>query len=174
MNVLAVDQAKSGAWSVFDSKTLELVDYGTFTFDTKKYTYAKTILFIEEIIASVIKAYDIGFVMIEDIQLRKNTQTFKKLAQLQGVLINLCERNKLLYGIAAPSQWQNYCRARGRNTEEIKNQVTSIPVTGKKESKILSVQFVLDRFGIETENDNLADAICIGYYTVNNVEIPKK
>lgn len=174
MNILAVDQARNGAWSVFDSETGELVDYGTFSFDTKKYIYAKAILHIEEIISSVIMAYDIGFVMIEDIQLRMNAQSFKKLAQLQGVLVNLCERSKLLYGLVAPTQWQNYCRARGRNSTEIKKQITSISQNEKKESKVLSIQFVYDQFGIETDNDNLADAICIGYYAINNIEVAQK
>lgn len=174
MNILAIDQARNGAWSVFDNESGELVGYGTFSFDTKKYTYAKTILYIEEIITAVINAYDIGFVMIEDIQLRMNVLSFKKLAQLQGVLVNLCERNKLLYGLVAPTQWQNYCRARGRNSTEIKEQITSVEKTEKKESKVLSIQFVREQFGIETENDNLADALCIGYYTVNNIEIVQK
>jgi len=171
MNILAIDQARNGAWSVFDYDTGELVGYGTFSFDTKHYTYAKAILHIEEIIYQVIQAYDVAFVVIEDIQLRANVQSFKKLAQLQGVLVNLCERNKLLYGLVAPTQWQNFCRARGRNTAEIKKKVTELVHDGKKESKVLSIQFVRQQFGIETENDNLADALCIGYFAVTNIEI---
>ena len=174
MNILAIDQARNGAWSVFDSETEELVEYGTFSFDAKKYTYAKAILHIEELIESVIRAFNIKFVLIEDIQLRVNPQSFKKLAQLQGVLVNLCERRKLLYGLVAPTQWQNYCRARGRNTTEIKKNVTAIEQSGKKETKMLSIQFVRDQFGIKTENDNLADAICIGMYGVKNFEVVEK
>lgn len=113
MNILAVDQARNGAWSVFDYEKGTLVGYGTFSFDSKKYTYAKTILHIEEIVSEVIRAYDVSAVFIEDIQLRANVQAFKKLAQLQGVLVNLCERNEYLYGFVVPTQWQNYCRARG-------------------------------------------------------------
>ena len=45
-----------------------------------------------------------------------NVQSFKKLAQLQGVLINLFEKNEYLYDFVAPTQWQNYCKARGRTT----------------------------------------------------------
>lgn len=171
MNILAIDQARNGAWSVFDYEKGELIGYGTFAFDSKHYTYAKAILHIEEIIWQVICAYDISFVVIEDIQLRANVQSFKKLAQLQGVLVNLCERNKLLYGLVAPTQWQNFCCARGRNTTEIKKNVTELAQDGKKKSKVLSIQFVKDQFGIETENDNLADALCIGYYSVTNIEI---
>lgn len=174
MNILAIDQARNGAWSVFDYKTGNIISYGTFSFDVKKYTYAKAILHIEQILNAVMRVYDIKFVAIEDIQLRVNVQSFKKLAQLQGVIVNLCERNKLLYGLIAPTQWQNFCKARGRNTTEVKQQIRELENTGKKNSKVLSLQFVKDQFGIETDNDNLADAICLGYYAVNAYELSKK
>lgn len=87
--------------------------------------------------------------------------------------MNLFEKNEYLYGYVAPSQWQNFCKARGRNSKEIKSQVLAVETNGKKESKILSIQFVKDQFGIETENDNLADAISIGFYVTNIVEIAK-
>jgi len=170
---LAIDQARNGAWSVFDYEKKELIGYGTFSFDSKKYTYAKAILHIEELVASLMKSYDISAVFVEDIQLRANVQAFKKLAQLQGVLVNLFERNEYLYGYVAPSQWQNFCKARGRNSKEIKSQVLSVETTGKKESKILSIQFVKDQFGIETDNDNLADAVCIGFYVTSIIELEK-
>lgn len=171
LNILAIDQARNGAWSVFDYEKKELVGYGTFSFDNKKYTYAKAIMHIEELISTVLKAYDISAVFIEDINLRANVQAFKRLAQLQGVLVNFFEKNEYLYGFIAPTQWQNFCRARGRNSKEVKSQVLFINETNKKESKILSIQFVKDQFGIETENDNLADAICIGHYITNMIEI---
>lgn len=179
MNILAIDQARNGAWSVFDYEKGELIGYGTFSFESKKYTYAKAILHIEELVAEVISKYDVSAVFIEDIQLRANVQAFKKLAQLQGVLVNLFEKNEYLYGFVAPTQWQNFCRARGRNTKEIKSKVFELERAGKKQSKILSIQFAKEQFGIDTENDNLADALCIGYYIVNAIEItqtepPKK
>lgn len=148
-----------------------MIGYGTFSFDSKKYTYAKAIQHIEELVTSLLKSYDISAVFIEDIQLRANVQAFKKLAQLQGVLVNLFEKNEYLYGYVAPSQWQNFCKARGRNSKEIKEQVLSVELTGKKESKILSIQFVKDQFGIETTNDNVADSICMGFYVTNIIEI---
>lgn len=85
--------------------------------------------------------------------------------------MNLFEKNEYLYGYVAPSQWQNFCKARGRNSKEIKSQVLSVETNGKRESKILSIQFVKDQFGIETENDNLADAVSMGFYVVNIVEL---
>lgn len=170
MNILAIDQARNGAWAVADYDTHELIGYGTFSFDNKKYTYAKTIMHIEEIISMVIDAYDVEYVAIEDIQLRVNAQSFKKLAQLQGVLVNLCEKDKLLYGLIAPTQWQNFCKARSRNSKEIANNIKTID-SQKKETKVLSIQFVKEQYGIETENDNLADALCILFYVLNIIEI---
>ncbi|MDB7829114.1 crossover junction endodeoxyribonuclease RuvC [Intestinimonas butyriciproducens] len=176
LNILAIDQARNGAWSVFDYESKTLIGYGTFSFDTKKYTYAKAVLHIDELIDLVIRAYDISAVFIEDINLRVNVQAFKRLAQLQGVLVNSFEKNEYLYGYIAPSQWQGFCKARGRNTKEVNSRVLELEREGKQKSKILSIQFVKEQFGIDTENDNLTDAICIGWYVVNMVELecPKK
>lgn len=170
MNILAVDQARAGAWSVWDYESQTLVSYGSYFFDPNKYTYEKAIMHIEDYISKVIDVFDVSVVFIEDIQLRANVQAFKKLAQLQGVLVNLLEKNEFLYGVIAPSQWQNYCRARGRNTKEVNSGVLQI-VSDKPKSKILSIQFVKDQFGIDTENDNLADALCLGWYVVSVIEI---
>ena len=115
IKILAIDQARNGAWAIFNYDTKELETYGTFSFGNKKYTYAKAILAIETLVDELIKEHDISAVFIEDIQLRVNVQSFKKLAQLQGVLVNLFEKNEYLYSFVAPTQWQNYCKARGRN-----------------------------------------------------------
>lgn len=171
IKILAIDQARNGAWSVFDYETKTLEAYGVFFFNNKDYTYAKAIRAIEELVDSLIKTYDISAVFIEDIQLRVNVQSFKKLAQLQGVLINLFEKNEYLYDFVAPTQWQNYCKARGRSSKEIKEKIKALELSGKKESKILSIQFVKEKFNVDTDNDNLSDAICIGYYAVNHFKL---
>lgn len=171
MYILAIDQARKGAYAIYDYENKELIGYGSFSYDSKKYTYARAILHIEELIDSVIKAYDVSAVFIEDIQLRANVQSFKKLAQLQGVLVNLFERNEYLYGFIAPTQWQNFCKARGRTSKEIKAEILEAEHGTKKESKILSIQFVKDQFDIDTEDDNIADAICMGYYAVNVIDV---
>lgn len=171
IKILAIDQARNGAWSVFDYETKTLEAYGVFSFNNKDYTYAKAIRAIEELVDSLIKTYDISAVFIEDIQLRVNVQSFKKLAQLQGVLINLFEKNEYLYDFVVPTQWQNYCKARGRSSKEIKEKIKALELSGKKESKILSIQFVKEKFNVDTDNDNLSDAICIGYYAVNHFKL---
>ena len=145
MNILAIDQARNGAWSVFDYEDGRLLDYGVFSYDASHYTYSQAILAIEELMDGLIKDHNVDAVFIEDIQFRTNINTLKKLAHLQGVLINLCDAG-----------------------------MDSRPVRGsedRKKSKQMSIQFVSDVFNIETGNDNLADAICIGWYVVKAVEI---
>lgn len=174
MRILALDQARNGAWSVFEHESGKLVAFGSYSFDSRKYTYSQAVLQIETLLATLVQKYKVSAVFLEDIQLRANVQAFKKLAQLQGVLVNYCEKNDLLYGFIAPSQWQNYCRARGRNAKEIKNKIMELEHTDKKDSKILSMQFVKDQFCIDTDNDNIADAVCIGFYVCEVVRIDSK
>lgn len=171
MKILAVDQARHGAWAIYDYEKKELLEYGTWAFENKNFTFEQAILHIEALLDEVIRTHDIDAVFLEDIQLRQNVQSFKRLAQLQGVLVNLCEKTNILYNLVAPTQWQNFCKARGRTTKEIKSKVTSVEQSNKKASKILSLQAVKELYGIETENDNLADAIMIGHYVVNKLEI---
>lgn len=171
MKILSIDQARNGAWAVFDYEKKKLETHGTFSYGNKDYTYAKAILAIESLIDTIIKAYNISVIFIEDIQLRVNIQSFKKLAQLQGVLINLFEKNEYLYDFIAPTQWQNYCMARSRSSKEIKEKIKALEASGKKESKILSIQAAKEMYDIDTDNDNLADAIMIGHYAINNYDI---
>ena len=84
MNILAVDQARSGAWAVFEYETGTLLGYDVFSFDFKHYTYAQAIMAIEDLLWKVMQEHNVEAVFIEDIQLRANVQSFKKLAQLQG------------------------------------------------------------------------------------------
>ena len=171
VKILAIDQARSGAWAVFDYENKTLETYGTFSYGYHDYTFAQAVLQIEGLIETVIKTYGISAVFIEDIQMRVNAQSFKKLAQLQGVLVNLCEKNHFAYWYVAPPQWQNFCRARGRSEKEIREKIKSIEATGKKRSKALSIEMVHELYGIDTENDNLADAILQGHYVVNRIKI---
>ena len=171
MKVLAVDQARHGAWAVFDTDNKMLIDCGTWVFSNKRYTFEEAILKTEYLLEDIVRTKGIDIVFLEDIQLRQNVKTFKKLAQLQGVLINFCERNGYRYGVIQPTKWQNFCNARGRTQKEIKDNVERLEVdTTKKKSKVLSMQAVKSIYGIDIKNDNLADAIMIGYFVVNNLD----
>lgn len=82
----------------------------------------------------------------------------------------------MYYDTVYPSQWQNYCKARGRTTSEKKKKTDDIEEnkSNVKKSKVLSIEFVKDNYDVVTDNDNIADAICIGNYVVNNVNFREK
>lgn len=172
MKILAVDQARSGAWSVFDYESKKLLDTGVFNYDGNKYTYARFIVALTDYLQEVIDRHGIGCIFIEDTNLRLNAESFKKLSQLQGGLISHFVRKEYLYGIVPPSKWQSMCRELTKNEADKKaaTRGKATEADGTKSSKTLSIDFVRDYFGIKTTNDNLADAICIGYWAVNNVE----
>lgn len=171
IRILTVDQARDGAWAIFDYESKELLEYGTFNFKGSDYTYIKAANAITDLISDIIETKDIAAIFIEDIQMRQNVESFKKLAILQGVISSMFERKEYLYNYVAPSSWQSYCNAKARNEKEKKAKILAKDTTGKKESKLLSIEFIKDQFGIETINDNLADAICCGWYCVNNITI---
>lgn len=126
-----------------------MVTHGTWSFSTKKFEFSRAVYEITRIAKELIEVKEIDVVYIEDTQLRQNAQSFKKLAQLQGALINLCEGLDIPYESVPPTRWQSFCGIKG---------------------KAQSMQFVQDKLGITTDNDNLADAICIGWYAVNNTK----
>jgi hypothetical protein len=98
-------------------------------------------------------------VVIEDIQLQNfeeenlNTigvTTFKALAHLQGVLIDLFYENKISYKIAHTGTWRKHIGVKGKSR------------TDKKKSAQLIVKELYQRDVSQDE----ADAICIGRYGI--------
>ena len=170
MKILALDQARNGAYSIWDYDKKKLLRYGTYSFPNRKFTYPQAIRGIETLVEKLISEHEIEAVFIEDINLRANVVAFKCLAQLQGVLVNLFEKKELAYQLIPPATWQNYCKARGRTSKEKKEKILEHNTQGKKSSKVLSIEFVHDNFGVDTDNDDLCDCICIGWYCVNKIE----
>ena len=80
-----------------------------------------------------------------------NTNTFKTLAQLQGVLENLLYENDIEYSFVHTAVWRKACGINGKYRDE------------KKKSAQLKVK---EWFNITVTNDE-ADAICIGYYATH-------
>lgn len=177
MRILALDQARNCGFSIFDTEGCKLYAYGLFSYPNAKYTFAKAVMNIERDVERIINTNEIDAVFIEGIQLRKNPKSFACLAQLQGVLINLCEKRDLPYVIVQPTSWQSYCGAKGRNAKDANKEIDAetntnmedVNLKGKKASKQLSIQYVKEKYKIDTCNDNIADAVCIGTYAANNI-----
>lgn len=174
MKILALDQARHGGWAVFDMNSKRLDAYGDFNYDNKDFTFEQVLQQVVALIECLMQQYECVALFIEDIQMQSNVESFKRLAQLQGAIFYYCAANEILLSTVKPSQWQNYCKARGRTSKEIKSGVTSLEAAGKKQSKVLSLEYVRDTYGVTTLNDNVSDAICIGTYVVNNIEIRVK
>ncbi len=165
MRILAVDQARHGGWAVLDCDSKKLVDYGTWNFDGTRYPFAKAVMKIEELVNDIIQRHNVNAVYIEDIQLRCNVSTLKKLAQLQGVLINLCEKNGYTYSLVCPSQWQSFCLDYLKNSNA---QDRDIPAN--RSPKRRSIRFARAKYDIDTKDDNLADALGILAYAADRIE----
>lgn len=157
--ILVFDQASiTSGWAVFDDE--KLIKYGAHTSEGESSTekIAKTKYWV----ASMIENWKPDEVVFEDIQLQKgtNTETFngdmgvttyKKLAHLQGVLMNYCYEKKVVFRIAAPATWRTHSDVKGRYR------------TDKKKSAQLKVKKFYDVSVTEDE----ADAILIGRWAAH-------
>lgn len=135
IKILAIDQARNGAWAIFNYETKELEKYGTFSFGSKKYTYAKAILAIETLVDELIKENDIAAVFIEDIQLRVNVQSFKKLAQLQGVLVNLLRKTNTCIALSLLHNGKIIARLVVEAQRRLKKKLRPSKLLAKKNQK---------------------------------------
>lgn len=100
-------------------------------------------------------------IIIEDIQLQsreesefQNALTFKRLAQVQGVLLEAFVENNVSYDIISPSVWRKNCGITSRRREEQKKEAQNL---------------VKEKFDVEATEDE-ADAICIGLSTIKEEE----
>lgn len=171
MRILAVDQARHGGWSVFDYETKSLVDYGEFNFDSRKFSFEECLVCVSEFVATLMDQFMCDAVFIEDTQFQSNVLVLKQLARLQGALMLTFKKHGWLFDVVTPSQWQSFCKASGRTQKEIKAKVTSSESGQKRRSKMLSMEFVKNQYGVDTTNDNVADAISIGHYVVHKIEL---
>lgn len=92
--------------------------------------------------------------MLEDIQMQsQNVVTYKKLAMLLGVLISLFQEMGLGHTIVPPTRWKSFCKIGGRK---------------RAEQKANTLAFVREKFGLGNISEDMADAIALGWYAVNN------
>lgn len=147
--VLALDQASiTSGWAVFDDETL--VKYGKWSSDGIDSTsrIAKTKYWI----ASMVQKWNPDKIVLEDIQLQKFGEngeavlTFKKLAHLQGVLMNYFYENNIPCEILPSATWRAHSEIKGKTR------------TDKKKNAQLKVK----RFYDVSVTQDEADAILIG------------
>lgn len=159
--ILSLDQATHDTgWAIFDGNNVikfGVVNLGTGELDMR-------INKLKIWLANMVEIWKPDKVVMEDIQLQEkkqdrnwendtgnnvmNVNTFKTLAQLQGVLADYLYEKKVKYEFVHTAVWRERCGIIGKYR------------TDKKKSAQLKV---LDWFNLSVTNDE-ADAICIGYY----------
>lgn len=147
MRVLAFDQAsRTSGYSVFDDE--KLVAHGKFTYDD--YDFGIRLLNIRNKVISLINTYNPDQIAFEDIQLQNNVvnnvETFKKLAEVFGIIYELVTEFKIPHDIVLASTWKSSLGIKGKDRE-----------VQKKNAQL----WVLNTFGISASQDE-CDAICIG------------
>lgn len=154
--VLALDQStRITGWSIFENN--KLIKFGTYEITYK--SEANRINCVKEWLINMVKAWQIDYVWLEDIQLQDNkaegeygekigVTTYKTLAHLQGVLINMLYVNGISYSVVHTATWRKHCGIKGKARAD------------KKKNAQLQV---LEWYGINANLDE-AEAICIGRY----------
>ena len=153
MKILALDQStRITGWAVFVDGALQ--EYGKFDAENAGADIGKRLTYIREKVKALIDKYDIQKILIEEIQLQNtvgnNVVTYKKLAYVQAVLIQMFDELKLPYEIIASSSWKSTLGIKGRARAE-----------QKKNAQI----YINTIYGIKATQDE-CDAICIGTHYI--------
>ena len=148
-NILALDQAtRVSGYAIFQDD--KLYTYGKITTDDPDIGVRLNI--IRNTIKNLIQEYEIDEVVMEDIQLQENVQTFKALAEVFGVVYELVASLNLPIETILASVWKSGLGIKGKNRPEQKRNAQ---------------QWVLTNYNLKPTQDE-CDAICIGQHYINN------
>lgn len=147
MTLLALDQATvTSGWAIF--KDGKLSDCGKFT--ATQNDIGDRLYYIRQQIIGLIDKYNVDEFVFEDIQLQNNVvnnvDTFKKLAEVFGVVYELCVELKMPRTAVLASSWKSTLGIKGKD---------------RAAQKRAAQQWVVDTYGIKPTQDT-CDAICIG------------
>lgn len=151
-NILALDQAsRTSGYAIFQED--QLVASGTFTYEDDDFSLR--LVKIRNKVISLIDQYNINKILLEDIQLQgqtNNVETYRKLAEVRGVLSELaCEMN-IPHEIIHSQTWKSTLDIKGRDR-----------ATQKRNAQA----FVATAYGKKVSQDE-SDAICIGTHYIKS------
>ena len=152
MRILALDQAsRVSGWAIFDGNTLE--QYGKIDV-SKYYELGERLYQIRQKVEHLIDDEHIDVVILEDIymdgQKINNVQTFKALAEVFGVLYELCVEMKIPVEAVLAGTWKSTLGIKGKTRAEQKQNAQ---------------KWVISKYGKKPTQDE-CDAICIGAHAV--------
>lgn len=157
--ILALDQSsRTTGYSIYTDGALETFGHFTYTDDD----IGERLMKIRQKVDSLINKYDITELVLEDIQLQANVgdnvATFKKLAEVFGVLYELGTEKDLKVSAVLAVQWKNGLKFKTKHREDQKREAQALVNT---------------TFQVKATQDE-ADAICIGlYHLLKTNKIPE-
>lgn len=152
MRILALDQASNiTGWAIFDNDNLE--QYGKIDV-SKHYDLGERLHILRQKVKHIINDEHIDKVILEDIymdgQRVNNVQTFKVLAEVFGVLYELCVDMEKPVDAVLAGTWKSTLGIKGKT---------------RAEQKRAAQAWVVNTYGKKPTQDE-CDAICIGAHIV--------
>lgn len=157
MNILSIDAStKSSGYAIYKHNKLIEYNYIKATSSDLFNRINKMVIQIQKILSQNL---DIDYIVLQQVRQEGfiNIKTYKALMYLQGCIGNMVYNNfkhiqiKFLY----PSEWRKVCQIKqGRGIK-------------RSQQKQNDIQWVKDNFNIIDINDDVADAIGIGYAFIN-------
>lgn len=146
-NLLSIDQSsRENGWAIFIDGTLK--DYGLIHLSDDD--LGKRLVQLRQDLINLINQYNINYIAFEDIQMQtsvgNNVKTFKVLANVYGVILELCEELKINYIIVSSNTWKSSLSIKGKNRP-----------AQKKDAQ----RYVWETYKLKVAQDTV-DAICIG------------
>ena len=153
MRILALDQSsRVSGWAVFDED--QLIGYGKINL-SKETEIGERLHTLRNSVRDLIKELKIDKVILEDIymdgQRVNNVQTFKVLAEVFGVLFELCVDLEIPVEAVLAGTWKSTLNIKGKT---------------RPEQKQAAQAWVLDYYNIKATQDEV-DAICIGTHIIS-------
>ena len=154
--ILALDASTNlTGFSVYDDK--ELVGYGVYKTNENN-DVTERINEVKKWLENMIKEHKPDFIGLENIQLQSykdnsyQVELYRKLANLQGVLLDVCFEQDIYCDLVYATEWRRFCGV-GEGT-------------GRENKKKQAQEKVFTWYNLKCTQDE-ADAICIGKYFCN-------
>lgn len=154
MKVLALDlSTKNTGWAVFENK--KLIDSGCIAATSTN--VLNRINKITEELRVIYDKYTPDNIIVEEVlpeDVKHNQQAFKALMYMQASIALEFNKNGKKLEFYTPSEWRKKCGIR------------TGPGVTRDMAKAADIKFVKDNYNLDV-NDDIADAICIGYAYTN-------
>ena len=162
--ILALDAATNiTGYAIYDNKVL--VSYGTFKTEADD-NATNRINEVKHWLLAAIEKWEPDFVGVEHIQLQAyggnsafQVETYRVLANLQGVIMDTLFEKSIDSGLVYPSEWRKYCGISGGDSHR----------ENKKKAAQEKVMLWYNQHCTQDE----ADAICIGKYWCGKIKNSK-